>query len=107
MTDQKSPSKQTYRKGSKELDSARAHKAGSEYHWHYGRVDSIGFFEVAGRTITISWAEGGVTTQQGNITDEQWEIFKLAYRTTGKIAILSDEKDDSWMYDYRFLEVQR
>ena len=48
-----------------------------------------------------------MTSQQSNITDEQWEIFKLAFVTTGRIAILSDWEDESWMYDYRFLEVVR
>jgi hypothetical protein len=39
--------------------------------------------------------------------DEQWDIFKLAFLTTGRIAILSDQEGEQWMYDYRFLEAVR
>jgi hypothetical protein len=59
------------------------------------------------RTVTILWEEGGVSSQQGEITDEQWEIFKLAFVSTGRIAILSDLLEKNWMYDYRFLEAVR
>ena len=52
----------------------------------------------------FEWKEGGVTSQQGQISEEQWEIFKLAFLTTGRIAILSDQNGEGWMYDYRFLE---
>ena len=51
--------------------------------------------------------EGGVSNQQGEITDEQWEIFKLAFVGAGRIAILSDQEEKRWMYDYRFLEAIR
>ena len=44
---------------------------------------------------------------QGEITQEQWEIFKLAFLTTGRIAVVSDQEDDGWMYDYRLLEAVR
>ena len=48
-----------------------------------------------------------MSSQQGDITDEQWEIFKLAFVSTGRIAILSDQSEKNWMYDYRFLEAVR
>ena len=68
----------------------------------------MGNFEIAGgREVVINWEEGGVTSQQGNITDEQWDIFKLAFSTSGRIAALSDQQGDGWMYDYRFLEAVR
>jgi hypothetical protein len=68
----------------------------------------MGNFEPAGgRGVTIVWEEGGVTSQQGKITSEQWEIFRLAFQTTGRIAVLSDEAGEGWMYDYRFLEALR
>ena len=57
--------------------------------------------------MTIVWEEGGVSSQQGDITDDQWDIFKLAFRTTGRVAVLSDRPGDGWMYDYRFLEAVR
>ena len=93
---------------SEAVGAAQAKEAGSKFDWHYGRVTRLGSFEVAGgREVVIVWEEGGVTSQQGQITDEQWEIFKLAFSTTGRIAVLSDEPGDKWMYDYRFLEAVR
>jgi hypothetical protein len=59
------------------------------------------------RTVTILWEEGGISSQQGDITDEQWEVFKLAFMSTGRVAILSDQLAKDWMYDYRFLEAVR
>jgi hypothetical protein len=90
------------------LGAAQAERAGTEFEWHFGRVISIGAYELAGgRGVTIAWEGGGVTSQQGNITDEQWEILKAAFMTTGRIAILSDQNGEGWMYDYRFLEALR
>ena len=90
------------------LEEAQAQEAGAKFEWHYGRVTRLGHFEVAGgRAVTVVWEEGGVTSQQGNITEEQWEIFKLAFTTNGRVAILSDLPDQGWMSDYRFLEAVR
>ncbi|HWQ36631.1 MAG TPA: hypothetical protein VNQ79_27610 [Blastocatellia bacterium] len=76
--------------------------------WHYGRITRIGSFEIAGgREVVIVWEEGGVSSRQGEISDDQWEIFKLAFCTTGRIAVLSDQQGDGWMHDYRFLEAVR
>ncbi len=57
--------------------------------------------------LTIVWEEGGVTSQHGNITDAQWEIFTLAFSTTRQLAVLSDQAGEGWMYDYRFVEAVR
>src|ERR1044071_2645809 len=90
------------------VGTAQARQAGATFEWHYGRVTRMGSFEVAGsQEVVIVWEEGGATSQQGNISDEQWEIFKLAFLTTGRIAVLSDEQGEGWMYDYRFLEAVR
>ena len=87
---------------------AQAAQAGADFQWHFGRVMRIGSFEPArGREVTIAWEEGSVTSQQGDITDAQWEIFTLAFMTTGRIAVLSDQDGEGWMYDYRFLEALR
>ena len=86
---------------------AQAKQAGALFEWHYGRVTRLGHYEGGGRAVTVVWEEGGATSQQGNITDEQWELFKLALSTTGRIAVLSDQEGEDWMYDYRFLEVVR
>jgi hypothetical protein len=68
----------------------------------------LGNFQVGGsREVTIIWEEGGIASQQSDIRDEQWEIFKLAFQTSGRIAVLSDKQDEGWMYDYRFLEAVR
>ena len=94
--------------GTEALEAAQAQGAGMDFEWHVGRVTRLGNFEVAsGREVTIVWEEGGVTSQQGSISDDQWEIFKLAFLSTGRIAILSDQEGTSWMYDYRFLEAVR
>jgi hypothetical protein len=96
------------RAGSDELEASRAEQAGAEYEWHFGRVTSLGMIEIANsRTVTILWEEGGISSQQGDITDEQWEILKLAFQSTGRVAILSDQPAKDWMYDYRFLEAVR
>jgi hypothetical protein len=94
--------------GAEALEAAQAQQAGAKYEWHFGRVTRLGHFEIAGgREVTIVWEEGGVTSQHGSITDEQWEIFKLAFMTTGQVAVLSDQEGEGWMYDYRLLEVVR
>jgi hypothetical protein len=96
------------RAGSDELEVSRAAQAGADFDWHFGRVTSLGTIEIANsRTVTILWEEGGISSQQGEITDEQWEIFTLAFVSTGRIAILSDQPEKNWMYDYRFLEAVR
>jgi hypothetical protein len=90
------------------LGVAQAEQAGAEFEWHFGRLISMGTYELAGgRGVTIAWEGGGVTSQQGDISDEQWEIFKLAFTTTGRIAVLSDQDGEGWMYDYSFLEALR
>jgi hypothetical protein len=94
--------------GTSGLEAAQAKQAGAKFGWHFGRVSSIGSFAVAGgRAVTIVWDQGGVSSQQGDISDEQWEVFKLAFLSNGRIAILSDEDGEGWMYDYRFLEAVR
>jgi hypothetical protein len=111
MADERLPGSTTgrlTRAGSDELEASRAEQAGTDYEWHFGRVTSLGMIEIANsRTVTILWEEGGISSQQGDITDEQWEIFKLAFMSTGRVAILSDQPSKDWMYDYRFLEAVR
>ena len=104
----KDTKRQMHKAGSEALEAAQAMQAGAEFEWHYGRITRLGHFEIAGgRSVSIVWEEGGVTTQQGNIGEEQWEIFKLAFLSTGRIAVLSDQEEEQWMYDYRFLEAVR
>ncbi|SRR5579885_3337454 len=94
--------------GTEAIEAAQAERAGAQFEWHFGRVTRMGSYEVTGgRGVTIVWEEGNVSSQQGSITDEQWDIFKLAFLTTGRIAVLSDQEGDGWMYDYRFLEAVR
>ena len=90
------------------MDAAQAREAGAEFEWHFGRVMRLGSFEPAGgRAVVIAWEEGGGSSQQGTLSDAQWEIFTLAFQTSGRIAVLSDAEDQAWMYDYRFLEAVR
>ena len=109
MASKKAKKSTQFRETSAEaIGAAQAQQAGSEFNWHYGRITRMGNFEVAGgREVVIVWEEGGVTSQQGNISDAEWEILKLAFLTTGRIAILSDAQEEAWMYDYRFLEAVR
>ena len=94
--------------GTSGVGAAQAQEAGTKFEWHFGWVSSLGYFEIpGGRAVTIVWDQGGVSSQQGNITDEQWEIFKLAFNCNGRISVLSDEPNGAWMYDYRFLEAVR
>src|SRR5919202_717997 len=96
------------RAGADELEASRAAQAGADFYWHFGRVTSLGTIGITdSRTVTILWEEGGISSQQGDITDEQWEVSKLAFVSTGRIAILSDQPEKEWMYDYRFLEAVR
>jgi hypothetical protein len=111
MAQQRSSTKaghRMHRPGAEALEAAQATQAGAKFEWHFGRVTRLGHFAVAGgRAVTIAWEEGGVTSQQGNITDAQWEILTLAFQTTGQIAVLSDQEGEGWRYDYRFLEALR
>jgi hypothetical protein len=96
----------TYR-GADALETAQAERAGADFQWHFGRITRIGHYEVGGlKEVTIVWEEGGVTSHH-DVSDEQWEIFKLAFLGTGRVAILSDEAGETWMYDHRFLEAVR
>ncbi|MGL4622702.1 MAG: hypothetical protein ACRCZS_27195 [Chroococcidiopsis sp.] len=99
---------QTHHSGTEALEEAQAKQAGAEFEWHLGRITRMGHFEIAGgREVSVIWEEGGVSSQQCEITDEQWEIFKLAFLSTGRIAVLSDLQGKNWMHDYRFLEAVR
>jgi hypothetical protein len=90
------------------LGAAQATAAGAAFAWHYGRVTGLGSYDVAGgRGVTIAWDEGGSSSHVGDITDAQWEVFKIAFAASGRIAVLSDEPGDGWMYDYRYLEAVR
>ena len=94
--------------GPEALETAQAEREGARFEWHLGRITRMGSYEISGnKGVTIVWDEGGVTSMQGEITEEQWEIFKLAFMTTGRIAVVSDQEDDGWMYDYRLLEAVR
>jgi hypothetical protein len=96
------------RAGADELGASRAEQAGVDFERHFGRATSLGTIGITdSRTVVILWEEGGISSQQGEITDEQWGIFKLAFVSTGRIAILSDQPEKEWMYDYRFLEAVR
>jgi hypothetical protein len=100
--------RQMHEAGSEALEAAQAKVAGAQFEWHYGRVTRLGTYELAGgRGISIMWEEGGVTSQHGDISDDVWEIAKLAFKTTGRVAVLSDRAGQGWMYDYRFLEAVR
>ena len=100
--------RQIHGAGAEAVEADQARQAGAAFEWHYGRVTRLGNFDIAGgREVTIVWEEGGVTSQQGDLSDDQWDIFRLAFLTSGRIAVLSDREGDGWMYDYRFVEAVR
>jgi len=74
---------------------------------HYGTVTRLGFRELVpnARSVVIDWDEDGSTTTFG-ISDSHWEIFKLAFQGSGRIAVHSD-REESWQFDFRFLEALR
>ncbi len=95
------------------MESAQAESKGRDFRWHYGRVTRLGTVSVFPdspenrRTVTIFWEEGGLSNQHGEIGEHEWEILKIAFSTTGMICVLSDQPNDEWMYDLRFLEAIR
>jgi hypothetical protein len=90
------------------LEVAQATAAGASFTWHYGRVTGLGSYDVeGGRGVTIAWEEGGASSHVGDISDAQWEVFKLAFTSIARIAILSDVVGESWRYDYRYIETLR
>lgn len=98
---------QIHEGGAEAAEATRAERAGAEFEWHSGRLTRMGNYQPGGPSVTIVWEEGGVTSKQGDISDEQWDIFKLAFQTSGRVAVLSDRGENEWMYDYRFLEAVR
>jgi|SRR5271169_34839 len=92
-----------------ELNAATQQAAGlpGTYTWHYGTIVGVGDFSPAGgREVVIQWDEGGASRKQGGISDAQWQVFKLTFAGSGRLAVLSDYVTN-WQFDYRFLEAQR
>ncbi len=94
------------------METAQAERVGEDFRWHYGRVTRLGSYDVISdandrRSVTILWESGGLSCQYGQISDDQWEILKMAFMSTGMITVLSDQTGEDWMYDLRFLEAVR
>src|SRR3954468_10499432 len=108
-TDEKQAGKgrQLRRPGTEALEQAQAQEAGAQFEWHLGRLTRMGSYGEGGRGVTVVWEEGGVSSRQGDLTEEQWEVFRLAFLTSGRIAVLSNQQGEAWMADYRFLEAVR
>ncbi|CAN5120581.1 hypothetical protein BH11CYA1_BH11CYA1_49400 [soil metagenome] len=111
MSDEKSVDR-IQRPDSNAMETAQAARIGQDFSWHYGRVTRLGSYDVISdsvdrRSVTIMWESGGLSCQYGEISDDQWEILKLAFMSTGMVSILSDQAGEGWMYDLRFLEAVR
>lgn len=94
------------------MEAAQAERIGPGFTWHYGRITRLGMYDLISpaedrRSVTILWEEGGLSCQHGQINDEQWELLKMVFSSTGMITVLSDLEDDGWMYDLRFIEAVR
>ena len=94
------------------METAQAERVGQDFRLHYGRVTRLGSYDVIStandrRSVTILWESGGLSCQYGQITDDQWEILKMAFMSSGMISILSDQSGEDWMYDLRFIEAVR
>src|SRR3954451_21683851 len=89
------------------LGAAQATAAGEAFLWHFGRVSSLGSYQAGdGRGVTISWEEGGSTSRVGEFPEATWEVFKLAFTTAGRVAVLS-AREGAWWHDYRYVEAWR
>lgn len=111
MTEKKTTNR-IQRPDSDAMETAQAERIGTDFQWHYGRVTRLGSYDVGSptedlRSVTVLWEEGGFSCQHGEISDEQWELLKMAFMSTGMITVLSDQAGDDWMYDLRFLEAVR
>ncbi len=100
------------RADSNAMETAQAERVGQDFRWHYGRVTRMGSYDLISnskdrRSVTIMWESGGLSCQYGEISDDQWEILKMAFMSTGMISVLSDQQGEDWMYDLRFLECVR
>jgi len=92
--------------GSDELGEAQAQRAGINFEWHSGASRVWRLRDCQQQDVTILWEEGASATNKGD-HGRAMEILKLAFVGSGRIAILSDQEDKRWMYDYRFLEALR
>jgi hypothetical protein len=93
--------------GAAALETLRLPKGAAR---HEGTVRELGRYDWAtpGRYVVIDWDEVGVVDLHGGITDEQWEVFKLAFSGSGRVAILSDKEDAmQWVVDFRILGAVR
>ena len=88
------------------VEATQAREAGANFDWHYGRVSRLGNFEIAAAGKSSSSGTKGVSSQHGNIAT-RGDILKLAFMSTGRIAILSDESEENWRFGFRFLEAVR
>ena len=83
-------------------DAERFLAPGAELIFPGGRYRSVAEMVAAARG-RYRWARKA---------SEEWDVDMrgdgtVVVVTTGRIAVLSDQDDDSWMYDYRFLEAVR
>lgn len=92
------------------LKSLPTPRSGGSRGWHTGKITSIGYFSApgsGGREVSIYWPDDHFSSRkQGDISDAQWEIFKLAFHSaSGKITVISSRAD--WYFDFSLLEANR
>jgi len=86
----------------------KALKLSKTFVYHAGMILQIGVINAPGtsssRQVVIKWNEMDVpTTCTGSISDEAWEILKVAHSANGRILLLSDKVGLDWTMDFRIL----
>jgi hypothetical protein len=76
--------------------------------YHAGMIIQIGVINAPdtprSRQIVIKWDEmSDRITCTGGISDDAWEIFKVAYSANGRILLMSDKEGLDWTLDFRIL----
>jgi hypothetical protein len=87
-----------------ERDRALAHAAGAGYAWHYGTLRGLGAHP-AGRSAEVVWDEGVQSDGAGNVSDDAWDVLRLAFETTRRIRVLSALPAPAWAFDFQRVHV--
>jgi hypothetical protein len=85
------------------------------YQTYYGRVIGLGLAndqsDLPKRSVLIVWdkVDGTINKNRvtGNISDEQWEILKIAYAGSGRIITISNKQNGEWQTDLSLISTSK